>query len=217
MLITGGGRGIGAATARTFAAAGASLIGITGRTSSPLDSTKAAIESEFPDTKVLVTVADVTDEAAMESALSGLSEANHGHGVDICIHNAAYLPNMSSIVKAETSDWWSGCTINILGSFIVTRAFIKHRNTAPNADPVLVGVTSGVNALPLFPGYSGYAVSKFGAYRVFEAVAAEEKDIRVMHVHPGVIETDMGKKSSDAGLHLPIDDGKIFRVNLSAS
>jgi NAD(P)-dependent dehydrogenase (short-subunit alcohol dehydrogenase family) len=215
VLITGGGRGIGAETARSFAAAGASLIGLTGRTSSPLESTKSAIEAEFPDTKVLVTVADVTDEAAMESAFSALSQANHGKGVDICIHNAGYLPNPNPIIKADTSDWWAGFTINILGSFIVTRAFLKHKNTAPSAEPVLVGVSTGAIALPPAPGYTAYSTSKSGQSIFFQALATEEKDIRIMQVHPGVIETDMGKKSIEGGMHLPLDDSKLHCTSSS--
>ena len=92
VLITGGGRGIGARVARSFAAAGASLITITGRTRSSLESSKAALESEFSDTKILIAEGDVADEAAMDSAFAALSKANDGIGVDICIHNAGYLP-----------------------------------------------------------------------------------------------------------------------------
>ncbi len=213
VLITGGGRGIGAKIGRSFAAAGASFIGITGRTSSSLESTKSAIESEFPNTKVVVFVADVSDEAAVDSAFSALSAANHGNGIDICIHNAGYLPNMEPIATIDTSEWWSGFTINILGSFVVTRAFLKHKNSSPSAEPILVGVSTGALALPMGPNYSGYGASKFGQSRFFDAVAAEEKDIRVIQVHPGVIETDMGKKSAEAGMHLPLDDGEsIYRL-----
>jgi short-subunit dehydrogenase involved in D-alanine esterification of teichoic acids len=179
VLITGGGRGIGAKAARSFAVAGASLITITGRTLSSLESTKSAIESEFPQTKVLTAAGDVSDEAAMDSAFAALSKANDGKGIDICIHNAGYLPDPNLIAQSETSDWWSGFTINVLGSFVVTRAFLKHKNTSPSADPVLLGVSSGVICLT-----------------------------RVMHIQPGVVMTDMGNKSFNTQMELPQDDGK---------
>jgi NAD(P)-dependent dehydrogenase (short-subunit alcohol dehydrogenase family) len=206
ILITGGGRGIGAKVARSFAAAGASLITITGRALSSLESSKSALESEFPETKVLLAAGDVTDEAAMDSAFSALSKANDGKGIDICIHNAGYLPDTSPIAQAETSDWWSGFTTNVLGSFVVTRAFLKHKNTSPSADPVLLDVGSGVICLAPPPEMSGYAVSKFAQSRFFEAVALEEASIRVMQIQPGVVNTDMGTKSPL--LDLPEDDSK---------
>jgi NAD(P)-dependent dehydrogenase (short-subunit alcohol dehydrogenase family) len=209
ILITGGGRGIGAQTARSFAAAGASFLSLTGRNLSTLERTKSALESEFPDTKVLIATGDVSDEAAMESAFAALSQANGGQGVDICVHNAGYLPDMNPIAKAETSDWWSGFTINILGTFVVTRAFLKHRNTSPTADPVLVGVSTGAVTIAPPTRSSGYTVSKFAQSRLLEEVAGEEAGIRVMQVHPGVVVTDMGQKSIDGGMNLPLDDGMI--------
>jgi NAD(P)-dependent dehydrogenase (short-subunit alcohol dehydrogenase family) len=210
ILITGGGRGIGAKIARSFAAAGASLITITGRTLSSLESSKSAIVAEFPSTKVLIAKGDVTDEAAMDSAFADLSQANGGKGIDICIHNAGYLPNVNLIAQAETSDWWSGFSINVLGSFIVTRAFIKHKNTSPSADPVLLDVGTGAICLTPQPKLSGYAVSKFAQSRFFEAVATEETGIRIMQVSPGVIMTDMGNKSLNTQVELPKDDGKFI-------
>lgn len=208
VLITGGGRGIGAGIARSFATAGASFIAITGRTLSTLESTKAEIESDFPGTKVVAAAGNVTDEAAMDAAFAALSEANGGNGVDICIQNAGYLPDLTPIAKADLSDWWSGFTTHVLGSFIVTRAFLKHRNTSPSADPVLVGITSAAIAFTAPPNNSAYYTSKTAESRFFAAVAVEETAIRVVQVHPGVIETAMGKKSTDAGVVFPTDDSK---------
>ncbi len=215
VLITGGGRGIGAQTARSFAAAGASFISITGRTSPALETTKSAIESQYPNTKVLIAVVDVTDEAAMLSAFAALSQANGGNGIDICVHNAGYLPDVKSIASSDTSDWWSGFTINILGSFIVTRAFLKHKNISPSADPVLVDVGTGAVNMTPSPKYSGYVVSKFAQSRFFEEVAVEESGIRVMQVHPGVITTEMGQKGIDGGREFPADDSKLMAQLIS--
>jgi NAD(P)-dependent dehydrogenase (short-subunit alcohol dehydrogenase family) len=208
VLITGGGRGIGARTARSFAAAGASIISITGRTLSTLESTKAALESEYPKTMVLVAPGDVTDEKAMEAAFAALSKANNGHGVDICIHNAGYLPDANTIATADKEDWWSGFTTQLLGSFVVTRAFLKHKNESASPEPILVDLGTAAIIFPPPPGFSGYTVSKFAQSRFFEAVAAEEPGIRVMQIHPGVIATDMGNKSIEAGLVLPLDDSR---------
>jgi len=146
----------------------------------------------------------------MDSAFAALSKANDGKGVDICIHNAGYLPGAGLIAQAETSDWWSGFTVNVLDSFVVTRAFLRHRNTSPSADPVLLDVGSGIVCLAPPPKLSGYSVSKFAQSRFFEAVAAEETSVRFMQIQPGVIMTDMGTKSADGNLDLPEDDSKFI-------
>ena len=212
ILITGGGRGIGACIAHSFASAGASFITITGRTLPALESTKAALTSEFPNTTILTAVGDVSSAPAMDAAFSALSAANGGKGVDICIHNAGYLPDGKSVVEAKTEDWWSGFEINVLGSFVVARAFLKHKNVSSPADaPVLVGVGTGAATLSPPPkDSSGYTVSKLAQQRFFEALAEEEKGVRVMQVHPGVIETEMGRKSAEEGSRLPIDDSKFI-------
>jgi NAD(P)-dependent dehydrogenase (short-subunit alcohol dehydrogenase family) len=43
--------------------------------------------------------------------------------------------------------------------------------------------------------------------RFFESVAAENPDVRVHNVHPGAVDTEMGKKAADGGMKLPQDDG----------
>lgn len=205
ILITGGGRGIGAEAARSFASAGAAYITLTGRTLSTLEATKTSLERDFPQTQILVAAGDVTDAASMESAFAALSQANGGHGVDICIHNAGYLAAPERLADADTADWWACFSTNVLGSFVVARAFLKHMNAAAER-PVFVGLSSAVVALPPWPKYTGYHISKFAQSRFLEALAVEESGIRVMQVHPGAVETDMGKKSFEGGVELPIDD-----------
>jgi NAD(P)-dependent dehydrogenase (short-subunit alcohol dehydrogenase family) len=217
ILITGGGVGIGAKAAHSFAAASASIITITGRTSSTLELTKTSIESAFPNTKVLTAVGDVTDENAMDSAFAALSKANGGNGVDICIHNAGYLCDVEFIAKVDTSDWWAGFSTNILGSFVVTRAFLKHKPTSPTTEPIFVVVSTAAIALPPIPKYSGYAISKTAQSKFFEAVAAEETDVRFMQVHPGSIDTAMAKKGMKGGFKTPMEDSKLPFIHPSTS
>jgi NAD(P)-dependent dehydrogenase (short-subunit alcohol dehydrogenase family) len=122
----------------------------------------------------LTAVGDISDEAAMDSAFAELSKANWGKGVDICVQNAGYMADVSSI-----AEWWEGFRINVLGSFVVTRAFLRYRNTSPGADePVRVEITSGAVVLPPAPKSSSYGASKYAQARFFEALVAEEKGFR---------------------------------------
>ena len=200
VAVTGGGAGIGRSILKSFAVAGASTILITGRTEKTLLDAKKEIESAFPKTTVQTYAADITDEAAVNAAF-----ASPGNQIDILVHNAGYLPNMEAISTSSAAEWWKGFEVNVKGSFIVAQAFLKH--ASKNA--VLVNVTSGVAHLPTFPHYSSYASSKLGAVKFFDGVQAENPDIRVVTVHPGVIKSDMSDKSTAHGEVFPFDDGKL--------
>jgi NAD(P)-dependent dehydrogenase (short-subunit alcohol dehydrogenase family) len=223
VLITGGGRGIGARIAHAFAKAGASVIGITGRTESALQSTKASIQTESPNTKVLTFTADIVDEAAINAAFAAVKEASESkHGIDIGILNAGYFPDSAPIAPSvsasatESSDtvkeWWKGFEVNVLGSYITTRAFLANMNPKSRSNPVepvlIAASTAGICFYPPPPTFSAYGTSKVASAQFFQSVAAENADVRVINFHPGVIETDMGKKSMDAGLKLPPDDSE---------
>lgn len=104
VLVTGGGIGIGAAVVRSFAEAGASTIGILGRTESALTKTKKTIESDFKSTKVIVLRADLTDEVSVTNALNHF---NSSAGlIDVLVHNAAYMSDLVPITEAKVDEWF---------------------------------------------------------------------------------------------------------------
>lgn len=199
VFVTGGGAGIGFATARAFAAAGASTIAISGRTEKTLLSAKRDIESAHKGVRVLTFVADVTDQKAMDAAFASVGKT------DVLVHNAGYLPNLISIIQSGIQDWWSGFEINVKGAFIVTQAFLK----VAASDATLVDLTTGMVHLPAFPGLSAYQASKLAELKFFDNVQFENPELHVVHVHPGVVMTNMHQKGRDAGVDLPLDDGKI--------
>lgn len=198
VFITGGGAGIGLATARAFAAAGASTVAISGRTASTLRAAKLDIETTHAGVTVLTFVADVTDQDAVTAAFSTVGK------VDILVHNAGYMPDLAPIAQASLKDWWAGFDINVKGAFIVVQAFLK----VAAADAIVVDVTTGVAHFPAFPGFSGYGTSKLAGHKFFDSVQAENPSLHVVHVHPGVVQTDMGQKSIDAGAKFDMDDSK---------
>lgn len=200
VFITGGGAGIGFATARAFAAAGASTVAISGRTEKTLLSAKEDIESAHKGVRVLTFVADVTDQKAVDAAFASAGK------IDVLVHNAGYLPKLVPITQSGIQDWWSGFEINVKGAFIVTQAFLK----VAASDAILIDLTTGMVHLPAFPGYSAYQASKTAEHRFFDSVQLENPDLHVVQVHPGVVATDMGQKGLDAGVDLPLDDGKII-------
>lgn len=188
VFITGGNQGIGAATARAFAEAKASTIAITGRREHKLLETKNAIEAVRSSTRVVTFAIDVLDEEAMNTAFRLLGT------VDVLVNNAGYLPDTKSIVESDVDDWWRGMEVNVKGAFIVTRAFIQ----VASEDAVIVNLTTAGSHLPPLRNFSGYNPGKLAANKFFEHVQAEHPQLRVYSLHPGVIESEMSKKSGPA-------------------
>jgi NAD(P)-dependent dehydrogenase (short-subunit alcohol dehydrogenase family) len=88
VLITGGGTGIGAETARSFAQAGASRIALLGRREQPLLETKASIERQHPKVEVFVASTDVTNKSQVDAAFAKFV----GDGkIDVLVSNAGLV------------------------------------------------------------------------------------------------------------------------------
>ncbi|KAL9637138.1 MAG: hypothetical protein Q9164_002391 [Protoblastenia rupestris] len=199
VFITGGGAGIGASITRSFAAAGAAVISISGRTEKALLDTKKDVEAAFSETKVKTFIANITDAEGMDEAFKAVGQ------VDVLVHNAAYLPDLVPITEADAGDWWKGYEVNVRGSFNVLRAFLAH--SASGKVPVVIDVTTPPVHLPAIPTQSAYAVSKTAAMKFFDVLQAEHPGVRVVHVSPGnVVTSEMGAK----GLR---STGERFRPN----
>jgi NAD(P)-dependent dehydrogenase (short-subunit alcohol dehydrogenase family) len=86
---------------------------------------------------------------------------------------------------------------NVKGAFLVSRAFLRHAAK----DAYLLSINTGIGHMPALPGgMSAYAASKAAAIKLFEYVALENPGIHVVNVHPGVVESDMNRKSGLPGL-----------------
>ncbi|KAL8640025.1 MAG: hypothetical protein Q9228_003014 [Teloschistes exilis] len=187
ILITGGGSAIGRAIAQAFATAKAKEIAITGRTEAALLETKTLIESSSPDVTVTPIVADITDQPAIEAALSAFGT------IDILINNAGFMPDLCPINQSPLEEWWRGFEINVKGTFIVTQAFLK----SASATAALVNITAGlVHMNDPLPGYSSYVSSKTASAKFFQMLQSEHPDLRVVNVHPGVIQSAMLEKNA---------------------
>jgi NAD(P)-dependent dehydrogenase (short-subunit alcohol dehydrogenase family) len=215
VLITGGGSGIGLATAEKFAEAGSKTVAITGRRQQVLDEAKQKIESAYPGTKVLALQGDVTDRAAVDAAFKKTKDAFGP--IDILVNNAGHLADFEPIGKeTSTDDWWRGFETNVKGSHHVLTAFLQ---TAAHDATVLNLTTATGNAV--VSGQSGYSSSKVATTRMFEAFQAENPNFRVVNVAPGFILTPMLQKTNEywdkqGWPSLPADDSKSQQPNTCA-
>jgi NAD(P)-dependent dehydrogenase (short-subunit alcohol dehydrogenase family) len=178
-LITGGESGIGLATARLFVSEGARvhLVGIDqGRL-------EAAAE-ELGEAHALATVADVTDEAAVERAIAAGVERFGGY--DVLFSNAGISGAISPLVDYPSDEFARTLAVHVLGGFHV----LKH-GVPKLADGGSVIITSSVVGLVGFEGLAGYVAAKHGQVGLMRAAAKEfaSRRIRVNSLHPGPTST----------------------------
>lgn len=191
IVITGGGGSIGGAIALAFAQAGATQIALIGRRETPLLETKQKVERKVANVKILsVPGGDIANSKAIEDAFAKVHAA-FGK-IDILVANAAYLPKFASIATADPDEWWTGYESNARGSFNTARAFLKYANPA---GATVVDISSGVIHIPPIATGSGYIASKTASTKIWEIFNAEQDNIDVFHLHPGVVESEINLKS----------------------
>ncbi|MFT3759184.1 SDR family NAD(P)-dependent oxidoreductase [Thauera sp.] len=180
-FVTGGGSGIGAATAQRFAQEGATVV-VCGRRREPLDETVARIAAAGG--KAEAVVADVSDEAAFTAALEAAA-ARHG-GLDVLVNNAmAYT--WGAIEDMSTADWHANFATSVDGTFWGTRAALRLMKGKGGA---VVNLSSICGQLGT-PWMAGYSAAKAAVDNFSRAAAAEgaPHGIRVNVVIPAVVET----------------------------
>jgi len=197
VVIVGGGSGIGREAALAFATAGAAHVALVGRTGTTLQETVALISSAGKASSS-AHVADITKAESLASAAAAIGK---WHIVVIC---SGYCPTPSTIPLSEEVEWWKGFETNVQGTFLTARAFL------PTADPshaAILGVTSDVSLMPVtyLPGLSSYVSSKLAQAKIYEFLAAENPNIFIATIHPGMIETDNFYRTGATPESLPMD------------
>ncbi|KAG0306749.1 hypothetical protein BGZ99_001674, partial [Dissophora globulifera] len=192
VLITGASRGIGRATAVSFAKAGAANIVIAAR--SGLDEVEqellAAAPSSSSPPQIIKLQLDVTSEASVAQAVERVEQAC-GH-LDILVNNAGYSEKWIPIAESDPADWWRSWEINLKGVYLVTRAFLPL--LLRGSQKTIINVSSA-GAHMTWPGASAYQTNKFAVLRFTEFVAVEyaDQEIVAIAIHPGSVDTDMAR------------------------
>ncbi|PQE18104.1 short-chain dehydrogenase reductase SDR protein [Rutstroemia sp. NJR-2017a BVV2] len=209
IIVTGGGTGIGASIAQSFALAGAKAIGLLGRRENVLLETAAKISSIAPSVQISHALADVADASALSTAVSSLSQT-FSSKIDIFVSNAGYFPTLGSIADTDAEDWWKAFEVNVKGGFNAIKAFLAV--AAPGAK--FINISTGGATIPSWPGFSAYAASKLAMLKIVEYFSVEREDIWAVNVHPGVVASDMNTKSGfgafDEGEFSHFEDGFPF-------
>jgi NAD(P)-dependent dehydrogenase (short-subunit alcohol dehydrogenase family) len=178
VLITGGASGIGAATARLFAAEGAKV--------AVLDRQEAAARAVADEIGGVAVAADVSDWDQVQAAVSKAAAALGG--LDGLV-NAAGILLVGTLLETDVATFRKVVDINLTGLFAVCKAAAPLLLQAPQAS--IVNLASGVAILP-FVGQGAYAASKGGVLTLTRVLARElAPKVRVNSVCPGAVDTPM--------------------------
>jgi len=186
-LVTGGGSGIGAATARRLAADGWA-VAITGRRREPLD----ALADELG---ALALPGDVGERADAEAAVAATVE--HFGGLDGLVLNAGRSGAPGSLLEVDPDGFADVHRVNVLGSLVTARAAIRPLLERKGA---LVAVSS-VAGLRAAPDSVAYCSSKAALVMLAQCIAVDHgpAGVRANVVCPGWTRTPMGDRAM-AGL-----------------
>jgi 3-oxoacyl-[acyl-carrier protein] reductase len=205
-VVTGAGRGLGAAIAEELAAQGATVVvadrdaELAAAAAARLrEATGAAgVSGRRPASAVTVDVADATAVAALFDRVM----AEHGR-VDVLVNNAG----VGAIAPSEELplDVWSRTlAVNLTGTFLCAQAAARHM--LPAGDGVIVNIGS-VFAATGMPMRAAYAASKHGVIGLTKVLASEwaRRGIRVVAVDPAFIRTALDDADQRAGGYTPQD------------
>lgn len=195
VLITGSSKGVGRATALSFASSGATGIAIAARSSFGTlssDILAAAKEAGHPAPKVLELEMDVTSYSSVSSCAEKVKE-EFGGKLDIVINNAGYLGGWEPITSSDPSQWWQNYEVNIKGTYHVSRAFLPLLLNSAEGMKTIMNVTSA-GAHGSSPGASGYQGSKFALLRFTEFLMVDYAGEGLLSfcVHPCGTRTELG-------------------------
>ena len=183
-LITGGGRGLGKATALAFAKEGINVV-ITGRNEERLKQTVGELTAQ--GVKATYALFDVVDKEAVKTEIAKAIEFLGG--IDILVNNAG-ISEFGKFTDMPADRWEEILLTNVMGVYNVTREVLPHLIAQNEGDIFNVASTAGLNGNPTT---SAYSASKFAVIGLSESLMKEvrKNNIRVCTLTPSTIASDM--------------------------
>jgi len=184
-VITGGGRGIGAAIAEALARLGAS-VSLIGRNAETLRVTADRIAKDY-GVKVASASADVADEAAVQQAMSKVTDVL---GVPTILVNNAGVAVSAPFLKSNVAFWRNVLDIDLMGSVYCTQAVLPAMLESKWGRIINIASTAGVTG---YAYVTTYCAAKHGMIGLTRALAMEtaRTGVTVNAVCPGYTDTEM--------------------------
>lgn len=185
VLVTGGGVGIGAATAVEFAKLGAKVM-ICARREDTLQEMAAKLR-EAGASDVYTFVLDVRDQGAVESAIAALPKS--WQAVEVLVNNAGLSRGLTKMYEDDIQNWEEMIDTNVKGLLYVTRAIVPGMVQRNSGHVINLGSTAGHMT---YPGGGVYCASKAAERAVTDGLRIDLNGtaVRVSSIDPGMVETD---------------------------
>lgn len=186
-IITGGGRGLGKATAIAFAKEGIN-VAITGRNEANLQATVAELQAL--GVKACYAIFDIANYDEVKIGIAKIID--EFKTIDILVNNAG-IAQFGSFLDMDPKTWTDIVNTNLFGAYYVTREVLPFIIANGKGDIFNVSSTAGLNGNA---GTSAYSASKFGLIGLSESVMREVRkhNIRVCTLTPSTIASDMSKE-----------------------
>lgn len=190
VVVTGGETGIGRATVESFARAGATVV-IAGYLEDEGAAVIRGLEADSRRVEFIKT--DVQQESIITEVVAKVHTKHHR--IDILVNNASIFDGFTGINETSTALFDKVIGTNLRGTFLMSRAVLKHMMARSEGTIVNVASVGGI-----IGGADGaaYTASKFGVIGLTRQMACDltSKGIKVNAVCPGMIQTDMRKHST---------------------
>lgn len=190
VAITGASRGIGAAAAQAFAAAGARVV--------LMARSVREIEALASKTGGMALPCDVADWGSVEGSVAQ-AVAALGR-LDVLVNNAGQIEPIAGLAEADPAHWARAVQVNLTGTFHGLRAAIPVMRA--QGAGTIINISSGAATQPL-EGWSAYCASKAGALMLTRAAHLEEAahGLRILGLSPGTVATDMQRTIAASGVN----------------
>lgn len=175
-IVTGGGSGIGEATAQVFAEAGAAVV-ITGRRLEPLQRVAANIGGH-------AIACDVSDQAQVKSMFAQALEITGK--VDVLLNNAGGPGPIAPVAEVDMKAWVGCMDINLVGAMYCLQEAAKIMGEQRSGSIINMSSLMGIQGYPM---RSAYVASKFALIGITETMARElgPLNVRVNALMPGAV------------------------------
>ncbi|WP_410614142.1 glucose 1-dehydrogenase [Amycolatopsis sp. lyj-109] len=189
VLVTGGGSGIGRATAGAFAGEGATVV-VAGRDERRLTAAVAEIGGDA--SAVTVDVTDSADVARMVETVV----ARHG-GLDVAFNNAGILGSPAAAADLGEDDFGAVLGTNVTGTWLCLKHEVTHMRA--HGGGAIVNMASNIGAHGRLPNMAAYAASKAAVSALTRTAARDHiaDGVRINAVSPGATDTDMSRRPGE--------------------
>jgi NAD(P)-dependent dehydrogenase (short-subunit alcohol dehydrogenase family) len=183
-VVTGAGRGIGAAIAKGLAARGAHVV-LSGRHAATLEVVSAAIKADGGSAEYVV--GDVTDLAHLEELMA--TAAGSRGMLEILVNNAGIAGPTARLVDVTPEEWDKTVAVNLTGVFLACKAALPYLERAGHGKIVNIGSVTGKQ--PLL-NRSPYAAAKLAVVGLTRTLALEvaPQGVSVNVISPWLVEGD---------------------------